>query len=105
MVTAKVLKDGNGIIKGFSVQGHALFDEKGKDIVCSAISILTINTVNSLEQFTDSDFSCDTKDGIEVSFNDPPDEKAQLLLNSYLLGLKGISEEYSQYFRLMIEEV
>ena len=105
MITAKVLKDRNGICRGFEVQGHALFDRKGKDIVCSAVSILTINTVNSLEQFTDASFTCRTDDGITVEFTQEPDEKANLLLDSYLLGLKGISEEYSRYFRLMIEEV
>ncbi len=105
MVTARVLKDTNGIFKGFKVNGHALFDKKGKDIVCAAVSILTINTVNSLEQFTDCDFTCKSDDGIEVVFHKQPDEKACLLMDSYLLGLEGISEEYSQYFRLMIEEV
>ena len=105
MITAKVLKDRNGICRGFEVQGHALFDDKGKDIVCSAVSILTINTVNSLEQFTDAKFTCDTDDGIAVRFEQEPDEKASLLLDSYLLGLQGISGEYPRYFRLLIEEV
>ena len=105
MITATVLKDRNGICRGFSVKGHALFDEKGKDIVCSAVSILTINTVNSIEQFTDVPFTCKTDDGIDVTFEKDPDEKAGLLIDSYLLGLKGIGEEYSQYFRLLTKEV
>ena len=105
MIRAKVQKDREGNCLRISIKGHALFDDKGKDIVCAAVSILTINTVNSLEAFTNSRFTTNTDDGIEVIFTEIPDEKAKLLLDSYLLGLKGISEEYSQNVRLSIEEV
>ena len=105
MITATVTKDTNGIYKGFFVKGHALFEDAGKDIVCSAVSILTINTVNSIEQFTDSDFALDNKNGIKLLFNDIPNDKATLLMDSFVLGLKGISENYSDYLRLEIKEV
>ena len=105
MITAKFQKDADGICRGFSVEGHAMFDEKGKDIVCAAVSILTINTVNALEQFTDADFSLDTENGIALRFTTVPDEKAKLLTDTYLLGLQGIEKEYNDYFRLLIEEV
>ena len=105
MIRAKVQKDREGNCLRISIKGPALFDDKGKDIVCAAVSILTINTVNSLEAFTNSRFTTNTDDGIEVIFTETPDEKAKLLLDSYLLGLKGISEEYSQNVRLSIEEV
>ena len=42
----------NGHYIGFSVTGHAGFDEEGHDIVCASVSALTVNTVNSLEKFT-----------------------------------------------------
>ena len=105
MITAKFQKDADGICRGFTVKGHALFDEKGKDIVCAAVSILTINTVNALEQFTDAKYSLQTDDGIALTFQTIPDEKAKLLTDTYLLGLKGIEKEYRDYFRLLIEEV
>ena len=34
-------------------RGHAGYAEEGQDIVCAAVSALIINTVNSLETFTD----------------------------------------------------
>ena len=43
----------DGITFGFSVTGHAGYDESGKDIVCAGVSALVINTINSLETFTD----------------------------------------------------
>ena len=105
MITATVTKDTNGIYKAFVVKGHALFEDAGKDIVCSAVSILTINTVNSIEEFTNSDFALENKDGIELFFKDIPDERATLLMDSLVLGLKGISENYSEYLRLEIKDV
>ena len=105
MITAEVLKEKGGTYLGFSVEGHALFDQKGKDIVCAAVSILTINTVNALETFTDAVFSLKTDDGISLRFQSEPDEKAKLLIDTYLLGLEGIEKEYQDYFRLLIREV
>ena len=36
-------------ITGFYSAGHAGYAESGSDIICSAISVLTINTINSIE--------------------------------------------------------
>lgn len=105
MITATVTRDTNGIYKGFEVKGHALFEEAGRDIVCSAVSILVINTVNSIEQFTDNLFDCDNRNGILFKFKKDPDEKASLLMDSLVLGLEGISSNYSDYLRLEIKEV
>ena len=47
------------------VKGHAGYDEYGKDIVCAAVSVLTVNMANSVEKFTDDGFkgSVDEKTG------------------------------------------
>ena len=44
---------------GYHISGHAGFAQKGEDIVCSAVSILSINTINAIEQLTDTAFLCD----------------------------------------------
>ncbi len=52
-ITVKKRKSLSGIsIKGF----HAGYAEEGQDIVCAAVSVLMINTVNSLDAFTDDKF-------------------------------------------------
>jgi uncharacterized protein YsxB (DUF464 family) len=38
---------------GFKAKNH------GESIICAAVSVLTQNTVNSVEMFTDSDFEID----------------------------------------------
>ena len=53
----------NGKYTGLKVSGHANFDEEGKDIVCAAVSVLTLNLANSIEHFCDDDFTVDSDDG------------------------------------------
>ena len=40
---------------GFRAYGHAGYDDEGYDIVCAAISVLTINTMNAIEAFTEEE--------------------------------------------------
>lgn len=70
----------------------------GDPIVCSAVSILLLNACNSIEVFTSADFSFEcAEDGggavlQVVEFDN--EGKAQLLLDSLILGLKSIEESY-----------
>jgi len=105
MITAIVQKDHNGVYRGFSISGHAMYDDYGKDIVCASVSILSVNTVNSIESLTDCKFQVEEHDGISFRFTTEPDEKGKLLMDSFVLGLKGINGNYPKYLRLKFEEV
>ena len=109
MVRVTILKDQKNQCRGFETNGHAGYAEKGEDIVCAAVSALTINTVNSLEQFTTDPFVLlsDEKEGsISIRFETEPGEAAALLLSSYELGIQGIAENYgTQYLSLEMKEV
>ena len=45
---------------GVRLYGHSGYAEAGNDIVCAALSVLMINTVNSIEQFTQDAMRCDS---------------------------------------------
>ena len=94
---------------GFKVYEHAGFDEAGSDIVCSAISILTINTMNAIEQFTDVDFTQDVdEEECMIQFKiDKPTKETTLLLETMVLGLQTLedNEAYEDYIDLIFEEV
>ena len=82
-------------------KGHAGFADYGTDIVCAAVSVLTINTINSIEEFTKDDIEVnqDEKKGIiTLRFNNVPSHEADLLLRSYELGVKSISQQYGKKF-------
>ena len=40
------------------VKGHASLTKKGEDIICAAVSILTQNLVNSIQDLTQEDCLC-----------------------------------------------
>ncbi len=97
---------------GYRISGHAGFAQAGEDIVCSAVSILAINTVNAMEQLTSMPFRCeaDEKKGgyLKVMFSEIEkgiDQDAALLLKAMVLGLEDLAKEYKKYIRLNYKEV
>ncbi len=109
MTDITIIKSKNGEYKRVTCKGHAGFGSAGSDIVCSAISILVINTINSIDVLTDNRMavSSDQEEGlIDCSFSAVPDEKGTLLLDSMVLGLKSVVSEYGdRYLKLKFKEV
>lgn len=102
----------DGEIQRFSCKGHAGYQKDGVfgDVVCSAISVLVLNTINSIERLTEDRFSCDTEeiDGkIDFQFESNPSKDSCLLLNAMIIGLQSIAEqeEYEDFIDLTFEEV
>ena len=93
---------------GFRAYGHADYNDEGQDIVCAAISVLTINTMNAIETFTDEEFytTSDEEEGyIEYRVSDRPAKETTLLLNTMILGLQDMVKNYENYIDLKFEEV
>ena len=106
MIRISFKYDADGVPIAFRMDGHAGFARKGKDIVCAAVSVLAINTVNSVECFTDDEFTLDTDDErgyMCFSFDKEPSGEARLLLKSFELGIRGIVEEYGNRFIKLVE--
>lgn len=96
-----IVKKQNGNITGFHIEGHAGFANKGSDIVCSAISTLAINCVNSIGEFTEDLFSegMDEERGmIDFDLTGEVSEQSQLLLKSMLLGMEQIVGQYGEKY-------
>ena len=99
-----------GEYKGFTCDGHAGYANYGEDIVCAAISVLVINTINSLEQITGEQMRMETDEDagvIRCSFvNQPLKETAKALMDSLMLGLTQIEKQYGKkHCKLTFEEV
>lgn len=109
MIHVTFFKDSSNQFVGFEFAGHAGADEFGKDIVCAAVSVLVINTVNSIEEFTDDDFICDTdeKSGIiRFHLNGELSKESILLMNSLCLGIQGVlDDDNEKYITLKFKEV
>ena len=102
MIKVTVYQNSRDVYCGFRMEGHAEYAEYGSDIVCSAVSVLVINTMNSIEKFTEDKFEGTVHQEKDVvSFNllsDPVSASAELLLNSLVLGLEGIQSEYGKKY-------
>ena len=108
MTSITVIKEDDRIL-AFTCNGHAKYASESEDIVCAAISILVINTINSIETLTDTQpiVETDQKSGyIHCSFEEDVTDDATLLLNSMILGLSQIKEQYgTKYIDVKIKEV
>ena len=103
-----VFQETDGTVCGFQVFGHAEYDEPGKDIVCAAVSILTENTINSIEAFTEDvpeALAVNEEEGILYYRLKTVSKESGLLLDSMILGLKGIQESYEDIIQINYEEV
>ncbi len=104
MIVFDVVKDGKrGCLCEFRVKGHANYAQSGEDIVCAAVSILVYNTINSCEKFCG--VCLDVTDlGNQMICRVPEgklSEGATVLLRSLVFGIEQLSEQYSEYVRLI----
>ena len=109
MVGITVKRNALKLPVGFRSEGHADFDDEGRDIICAAVSVLELNLANSVAEFTDARFSCQIGEDtgtFEFLLADREDEKAALLLDSCLLGMEAIRQKYgSNYLQITDQEV
>ena len=112
MTNVIIQKTKPGEYRGFTCTGHAGHAQAAhseKDVVCASVSVLVINTINALDTLTNVrlQVASDEKEGrISCVFLTLPDEKAKVLTDAMVLGLKAISEEYGTRFcKLKFEEV
>ena len=94
----------NGKYTGLKVSGHAGFDEEGKEVTVTA-AVLTLNLANSIEHFCNDEFIVDCSEGFFHLTLQDRSEKSGLLLDSCILGLMDIGEEYSDFININLQEV
>ncbi|MCI8327139.1 MAG: ribosomal-processing cysteine protease Prp [Lachnospiraceae bacterium] len=109
MTKITIYKNQDNRYIGFDCIGHAGYANEGEDVVCAGISTLVINTINSIGCFTEEEFSVDTQEESgEITFRLKSVSKhdSYLLLQSMILGLQGIMNQYGDSFiRLDFKEV
>lgn len=83
-----------------TIQGHAGYAEPGKDIVCAAISTLSQVFVASVEELTAAKIKTAQTGGYMEIVIEESTERAQVLLDSFLVGCRMIADEYPEYVRV-----
>ncbi len=115
-MTTVVFYKSNGVYYGFEEQGHTGYADEGNDILCAALSAMTMLIINAIEVTYAShvDYTID-----EVTTNITlvaksalkkfePDERKQYaisgLITAYFYQLRELTEEYGSYLTVRDEE-
>lgn len=106
MITVKVKKGQSGRIHSFEMSGHAQFDEYGKDLVCAGASAVSFGALNAIMELTDSQpvIEQGSEGGyLKAVFSDDEIEDAniQLILNTMIVSLKTIEQDYGEYIKII----
>lgn len=107
MIKAQFHRDQNGHIVSFVVKGHADSGPYGYDIVCAAVSAITIGTVNGIDAIAgfqpqvamdnDNGGYLSVKITTDKSMTDHQKDAAQILLENLLLEMQSIQKQYAQF--------
>src|SRR5437764_12061211 len=93
-------KDKENNFKYIIIKDHTNFAEKGKDIVCAAISAITNGTINFLQLHYKNDCQISYRSA-EISIyllNENP--KCQLCLRLMLYQLENVANSYPGYLKI-----
>jgi uncharacterized protein YsxB (DUF464 family) len=93
MIKVKIVKENSNYQK-ISILGHAMYDDYGKDIVCSAASSITITTINGILTLDEGSLSYQVnKEGLIIE-KISTDEITQKLLGNMVNLLKELEQQY-----------
>ena len=84
-------KEGN--INSIKISGHAGYDVSGKDIVCAAVSSITITTVNALIRLDENAIDYVQNDDLTVIVK-KHDEVTSVLIQNMIDLLQELEKDY-----------
>lgn len=110
MITIIIKRNKQQEIVSYRVTGHAKTAPHGEDIVCAAVSVLAQTTILGFYQvlnqqpeyqITDGNLNCKIKDSLTATQR----KEATILLETMLVGLKNIQQQYPKIIAIEDEEV
>ncbi len=104
MTTIRLFKLNNRL-RGFQIEGHAGYAQTGEDIVCAALSFLSITCANALEEIagvkpmTQMD---EEKGYLKVQLGEHLlNTKTDTIFQVFHLGVRQLSDSYPEYVRIL----
>jgi uncharacterized protein len=103
MIQIQLERDEQGRVKRLHMSGHATFAEQGKDVVCAAVSSISICMINAIEKMFGvqvhtedvhpGHLECFMPTGLDKEIT----AKIALLLEAMVVSLQMVAEEYPLY--------
>ena len=98
-------------IIGFEVSGHSGYDDFGRDIVCSAVSTSSQQTVVGIKDVLNikSDLRIDEKKAVLMfmlskSIEESEIEKAQVFFETFRRTICDIEKQFKKYVKLEVKD-
>lgn len=103
MIDVKVYISDEGLVTSFRMSGHADYGEYGKDLVCAGASAVVFGSVNAILNMAEAEpeIDMDEDDGLfNFTAASPDDDKLQTILETMIISLKTIEEEYGEHIKI-----
>lgn len=102
MTRITIFYGGRNTIRGFMLEGHTGFSERGSDIVCSAVTTTAMTAVNGLTDVVGAKAAVRVRDGfikciLSRNITKEQARGAEVLLKSTYLTFKNIELQYRDY--------
>lgn len=108
MIKARFVRKNDRIIS-FNIEGHSGYSEYGSDIVCSAVTAVSLSIGDGILEILNLNPTYEMKDGFLnmnlSNLNENDLDNSQILMKTLLLGLQNIEKLYSKYLKVNVEEV
>ena len=110
MINITIYRTESGHIHSFEMDGHALFADRGKDIVCAGVSAVSVGAINAVHELTgvtpdlehraDGFLRCVIPGGLSEDVY----EKVQLILEAMAVSLRSIEETYGEHIKITFKK-
>lgn len=87
------------LIKEVKIEGHAMFDEYGKDIVCSSVSSIATTTINNILALDKNAIKYDCSDAY-ILITNKDSEMASKLLKQMLNMFSELEKDYPENIKI-----
>lgn len=110
MVSARVVWSGHQPLL-FEIEGHAGQAAYGQDVVCAAVSVLGQTALVSLDEIAGiHNLEYTVEEGyllcrLPLKLSKAQQDTARIIIESMVLGLRGVAETAPDFVKLFTEEV
>ncbi|WP_071395903.1 ribosomal-processing cysteine protease Prp [Bacillus tuaregi] len=110
MINITINRNETELIQSFTMTGHALFAQHGQDIVCAGASAVSFGAINAVHELTgviphieqgEDGFLCCT---VPENIPDSVQEKIQLILETMVISLQTIEEQYGEHIKITFKK-
>ena len=105
MTSILLYRSDNGELAGFKVSGHTGFAKAGEDIVCAAVSFMSVTCTNALESVAGIKPQLIQKDALLDIRVTEPNDKAITIFKVFEQGMKDLEVSYPTHIKLSIAEL